>query len=125
MKQEDIMALLVKASLFRDKKTWEQILYQFQFELWHPYKFEKPAEEVTAEDIQYADHQNDRAIAYKKILTFLFYEVEKNRPDLFPFLFPIFALLCGDREKSAELADIDWRNLEEHINVYAILSQEY
>ncbi len=39
----------------------------------------------------------------------LFTEVSEHRPSLLPVLFPLFAILCGDREGEAEFfADIDW-----------------
>lgn len=42
------------------------------------------------------------------ILDMLYDDTVKNRPEILPSLFPIFALLCGDREKRMETAQIDW-----------------
>ncbi|MFA6526565.1 MAG: hypothetical protein WCT26_04105 [Candidatus Buchananbacteria bacterium] len=38
----------------------------------------------------------------------LFFELEKNHPDLFPTFFPVFSMLCGNREKGGIICDIRW-----------------
>lgn len=38
----------------------------------------------------------------------LYNDVLDNRPDLLPSLFPVFAILCGDREPHTICSDADW-----------------
>ena len=42
------------------------------------------------------------------VLDHLYTDTIQNRPDLLPALFPVFALICGDREDRTICADVDW-----------------
>jgi|GEM_PF-2491866 len=44
----------------------------------------------------------------RPIIEELFISVAENRRSAFPDLFPVFAVLCGDRENGVLIADIDW-----------------
>ena len=44
---------------------------------------------------------------------YLFQQTADNRPDILPSLFPVFALICGDREyESHMMCEIDWLAME-------------
>ena len=46
------------------------------------------------------------------VLSGLFHSTQANRREKLPDLFPVFALLCGDREPGHMTADIDWSLVE-------------
>ena len=42
------------------------------------------------------------------VLDKLYVDTIENRPELLPVLFPVFAIICGDREDGMICADVDW-----------------
>ena len=42
------------------------------------------------------------------ILKEVFDDAAVNRPDFLPYLFPLFAVACGDRETNYDIAKVDW-----------------
>ncbi len=44
----------------------------------------------------------------EKLLNALFASTANNRPERLPYLFPVIAMLCGDRKEGLPYSDIDW-----------------
>jgi len=42
------------------------------------------------------------------LLEDLYVETLKHRPELLPTFFPVFAIVCGDRDEECVVADVDW-----------------
>lgn len=42
------------------------------------------------------------------VVSMLYNDALDNRPDLLPSLFPVFAILCGDRGPHMICSDVDW-----------------
>ena len=51
---------------------------------------------------------NGREAGMHLVLNALYVDTLNNRPELLPSLFPIFAIICGDREEGFICAHIDW-----------------
>ena len=67
------------------------------------------------EDNVYGDEEwNDdlRGGGMKLIVNVVFMFTVKNRPEILPSLFPVFAILCGDREDLIHCSEVDWSLLE-------------
>lgn len=47
------------------------------------------------------------------ILDALYSGTAEHKRELLPSLFPVFALLCGDREKGVLISDIDWSSINQ------------
>jgi hypothetical protein len=47
-------------------------------------------------------------VGFQTLLDSLYVRTVQNRPELLPTLFPIFAIICGDREEDMLIADVDW-----------------
>jgi len=63
-----------------------------------------------------SDEQNDfegREDGLVGLLGQIYYSTLQNRPELLPTLFPVFAIICGDREKGSIIADVDWTLTEQ------------
>jgi len=42
------------------------------------------------------------------VLDKLYVDTIQHRPELLPSLFPVFAVICGDRKEGIICADVDW-----------------
>ncbi len=49
-----------------------------------------------------------REAGMQLVLDKLYVDVIDHRPEVLPALFPVFALLCGDRKEGLMCADVDW-----------------
>lgn len=46
------------------------------------------------------------------IVASLFSQTFEKYPDFLPFLFPAFAIMCGDRKKGMNFAEVNWDILD-------------
>lgn len=46
--------------------------------------------------------------AFAALLGMVFVEALRHAPHILPYLFPIFATLCGEREEGVIIAEVDW-----------------
>ena len=49
-----------------------------------------------------------REAGMQLVLDHLYVDVIQNRPELLPSLFPVFAVICGDRQEGLICASVDW-----------------
>ena len=49
----------------------------------------------------------------KTLLGKFFVETCRARPDLLPSLFPVFAMICGERARNKIFADINWSSIDD------------
>lgn len=104
MKQQQILALLKEATALKFDNINDpdfQRLNKIQIEL----------TEAVYQDHEGQDPFNSRAAGFQTIVGHLFVDTFRNRPDYLPALFPVFAVLCGDRDVMI-LSDVDWSLLE-------------
>ena len=53
-------------------------------------------------------NKDDLYRGFRVVFEELFVKTLQNKPQHLPNLFPLFALLCGDREESMPIANIHW-----------------
>lgn len=97
MTQREIMALLVEAS---DKHCPSKRLNDIHIALRRALP-----EGVSNDEDRF---EEGRRAELEHVLDKVYLETIAVRPALLPSLFPIFALLCGDRGKDSIMAEIDW-----------------
>lgn len=49
-----------------------------------------------------------REAGMQLILSSLYQDTLENRPALLPMMFPVFAMICGDRQEGMICANVDW-----------------
>lgn len=55
-----------------------------------------------------SDALDDREAGMEVVLGKLYVDTLRNKPHLLPMLFPVFAIMCGDRDDGFIVADVDW-----------------
>ena len=96
MQQEKIRELLIEAS--QCNCSWQRRT-QIQVDL-------KNASAALGHDGVY--EIDTKAAGLALILEKLYVDTLEVAPHILPSLFPVFALICGDREQSFVVADIEW-----------------
>ena len=92
MDQRAIMALLIEATTANDRRINEiQGL------------FVKAAHGGDKEILS----TKDRAAGIRIVLEKLYVDTYTENPALLPTLFPVFAIICGDKDRTV-VADVDW-----------------
>lgn len=109
MKQEKVKALLEEASAIStfssNEKTREQRIWGLDERVNQIYE---ELEGATFKKEDSDDPNENRDIAIRTVLFWLFYDAISHRPDYLPKLFPVFALLCGDSTDGIIAESIDW-----------------
>jgi hypothetical protein len=95
MKQAEILSLLKEAS---DPKCPSQRLNEIQVLLANATAAVKPGGTYAL---------NDKSTGLMIAVETLFVDTVEHRRDLLPSLFPLFAMACGDRDRTV-VAYVDW-----------------
>lgn len=112
MKQSQIMKLLVEASnIYIDKNFNNQ---QFLNEN-EAYRINEIQLLLTKDVCKFKDslHGKSNSQITEHYISCLYIETLHGKPEYLPKLFPVFAMLCGDKEQSSygdkyNTADIEW-----------------
>lgn len=68
----------------------------------------KLSEAASEKDRTGAGFDEGKKEGIKLVLDKLYADTLEHNPELLPSLFPVFAIICGDRKKGMLCANVDW-----------------